>query len=67
MENQLMKKRAEMTLKEMSDLTGLTELSLSNISKFQKENIMYMRVGTILKLKEKLGVNMLEGISDYSF
>ena len=61
-----MKKRKEMTLAKMSELTGFHVNSLAKISEFKKKNIMSMRLNTIVLLKEKLGVDMLKGIIDYS-
>ena len=62
MENPLMTKRQEMTLSKMADLTGLHVNTLSNISKFDESRILNMRVGSVLLLKKKLGVNMLDFI-----
>ncbi|MCL5071562.1 MAG: hypothetical protein M1308_11810 [Actinobacteria bacterium] len=51
----------------MSELTGLHVNTLSDIMRFKEKNILQMRLETILLLRDKLNVDMLEVVKNYSF
>lgn len=65
--NPLKKLHQEMTIQQMSELTGLHVNTLSDIMRFKEKNILQMRLETILLLRDKLNVDMLEVVKNYSF
>jgi hypothetical protein len=47
------------TWQEMSDITGITSVTLIKMATKQREKLATMQLETYLKIKEKLGVDML--------
>ena len=53
------------TYRHMAKVTGIPYPTLREYLKYGNKEIMYMRLERIKLIKEKLGVDMLENISDY--